>query len=132
MDDERREAEELRAPSPVDERASWLRHPRDLAVLYQWLLAELGLARQVTQVSGSDEQVEQAERVFRQLRGMLAQQGKLTSEDVRTVLEVVQQGGERVIEEANAVGDVGRSVRPRTDGQARYVRAMRDSDLAIP
>jgi pimeloyl-ACP methyl ester carboxylesterase len=27
------------------ERASWLRHPRDLAVLYQWLLAELGIAR---------------------------------------------------------------------------------------
>ena len=27
------------------ERASWLRHPRDLAVLYQWLLAELGVAR---------------------------------------------------------------------------------------
>src|SRR5436190_12193407 len=27
------------------ERAPWLRHPRDLAVLYPWMLAELGLAR---------------------------------------------------------------------------------------
>ncbi len=27
------------------ERAPWLRHPRDLAALYQWLLAELDLAR---------------------------------------------------------------------------------------
>jgi pimeloyl-ACP methyl ester carboxylesterase len=27
------------------ERAGWLRHPRDLAALYQWLLAELGLER---------------------------------------------------------------------------------------
>ena len=27
------------------ERAQWLRHPRDLAALYQWLLAELGIER---------------------------------------------------------------------------------------
>jgi phosphate starvation-inducible PhoH-like protein len=84
------------------------------------------------QVSGTDEQVEQAERVFQQLRGMLAQHGKLTAEDVRTVLDVVQKGGDRVVEQANAVGEPGgRFVRPRTDGQARYVRAMRDNDLVL-
>src|SRR5579862_5885884 len=27
------------------ERASWLRHPRDIAALYQWLLADLGVER---------------------------------------------------------------------------------------
>ncbi len=27
------------------ERATWLRHPRDLAALYQWLLAEIGVER---------------------------------------------------------------------------------------
>ena len=27
------------------ERAQWLRHPRDIAALYQWLLAELGIER---------------------------------------------------------------------------------------
>jgi pimeloyl-ACP methyl ester carboxylesterase len=27
------------------ERAAWLRHPRDIAALYQWLLAELGIER---------------------------------------------------------------------------------------
>jgi phosphate starvation-inducible PhoH-like protein len=83
------------------------------------------------QVSGTDEQVEQAERVFQQLRGMLAKQDKLTAEDVRTVLDVVQKGGDRVVEQASAVGDGGRFVRPRTDGQARYVRAMRDNDLTL-
>jgi pimeloyl-ACP methyl ester carboxylesterase len=31
--------------SEKSERAAWLRHPRDLAALYQWLLAELGLER---------------------------------------------------------------------------------------
>ena len=29
----------------VEERPGWLRHPRDLAALYQWLLAELGVER---------------------------------------------------------------------------------------
>src|SRR3984957_4571951 len=29
----------------TSERATWLRHPRDLAALYQWLLAELGVER---------------------------------------------------------------------------------------
>jgi phosphate starvation-inducible PhoH-like protein len=82
-------------------------------------------------VSGTDEQVEQAERVFQQLRSMLAKQGKLTGEDVRTVLAVVQQGGDRVVEQADSTGEVGRFVRPRTDGQARYVRAMNDHDLTL-
>ena len=84
------------------------------------------------QVSGTDEQVEQAERVFQQLRGMLAQHGKLTAEDVRTVLDVVQKGGDRVVAQPSAAGEPGgRFVRPRTDGQARYVRAMRDNDLTL-
>jgi pimeloyl-ACP methyl ester carboxylesterase len=29
----------------VEERPQWLRHPRDLAALYQWLLADLGVER---------------------------------------------------------------------------------------
>src|SRR5580704_13628899 len=47
-------------------------------------------------LKGTDEQVEQAQRVFGQLRTMLRQQGSLSAEDVRTVVEVVTQGGERV------------------------------------
>src|SRR3954454_12001944 len=31
--------------SGKSERGDWLRHPRDLAALYQWLLAELGAER---------------------------------------------------------------------------------------
>ena len=47
-------------------------------------------------LKGTDEQLSLAERVFGQLRQMLRQQGSLSSEDVRTVLEVVLQGGERI------------------------------------
>jgi phosphate starvation-inducible PhoH-like protein len=82
------------------------------------------------QVSGEDVQVEQAQRVFQQLRQMLKQQGKITSEDVRTVLAVVLQGGDRLAPQTDTAGE-SRFVRPRTDGQARYVRAMRDNDLTL-
>jgi phosphate starvation-inducible PhoH-like protein len=83
------------------------------------------------QVNGSEEQVEQAGRVFGQLRALLAKQGKITAEDVRTILELVQKGGDRLASRSNSVGEAGRFIRPRTDGQARYVRAMRDNDLVL-
>jgi phosphate starvation-inducible protein PhoH and related proteins len=83
-------------------------------------------------LKGTDEQLALGERVFGQLRTMLRQQGNLSQEDVRTVLEVVSQGGERLGPTTEKLADVGsRYVRPRTDGQARYVRAMRENDLTI-
>jgi phosphate starvation-inducible PhoH-like protein len=83
-------------------------------------------------LKGTDEQLAQATRVFDQLRRLLRQQGSLSSEDVKTVLEVVTQGGEAIGLPAEKTPETAsRYVRPRTDGQARYVRAMRDSDLTI-
>jgi phosphate starvation-inducible PhoH-like protein len=83
-------------------------------------------------VQGNEQQVEQAVRVFQQLRSILRQQGNITTEDVRVVLEVVQQGGERLAGPEEKVGEGGgRYLRPRTDGQGRYVRAMRESDLTL-
>jgi phosphate starvation-inducible PhoH-like protein len=81
---------------------------------------------------GSDEQLAQAERVFTQLRSLLRQQGSLSSEDVKTVLEVVTQGGERIGPAPDKPADGGsRFVRPRTDGQSRYVKALREYDLTV-
>ncbi|HTU23076.1 MAG TPA: PhoH family protein [Gemmataceae bacterium] len=83
-------------------------------------------------LKGSDEQLSVATRVFEQLRQMLHQQGSLSSEDVKTVLEVVTQGGDRIVlPTEKGTEAVGRFVRPRTDGQGRYVRALRENDLTI-
>jgi phosphate starvation-inducible PhoH-like protein len=83
-------------------------------------------------LKGSDEQLALAERVFGQLRQMLRQQGSLSSEDIKTVLEVVTQGGDRLGPQAERPAEAGsRFLRPRTDGQARYVRAMREHDLTL-
>jgi phosphate starvation-inducible PhoH-like protein len=93
-------------------------------------------------VRGSDEQIQQTERVFNQLRTLLRQQGSLTLEDIKTVLEVVTKGGDRIptgpVATATGTGPgmgavegSSRYVRPRTDGQGRYVRAMKEHDLTI-
>jgi phosphate starvation-inducible PhoH-like protein len=83
----------------------------------------------VIHVEGTEEQVNQAERVFGQLRLLLAKQGHLSAEDVRTVLSVVQRGGERGGPQNLTIVEGGRHVRPRTDGQGRYVQAMHDNDV---
>jgi phosphate starvation-inducible PhoH-like protein len=82
-------------------------------------------------IDGPQEQVEKAERAFEQLRQLVRRQGKLAPEDVRTVLEIVRHSGDRTAPENLAVLEGGRHVRPRTDGQARYVRAMQESDLTF-
>jgi len=84
------------------------------------------------QIEGDPEQVSRAERVFVQLRQMLRKEGKVSIEEIRTVIEVVQAGADVPAAGENvALADFGRYLRPRTDGQARYVRAMRDHDLTI-
>jgi phosphate starvation-inducible PhoH-like protein len=81
---------------------------------------------------GTDEQIAQADRVFQQLRHLLRQQGSLSAEDIKTVLEVVTQGGERLGPTTDRAGEgVSRYVRPRTDGQSRYVKALRDHDMTV-
>lgn len=84
-------------------------------------------------IKGDDEQVEQAERVFQQLRYLVERQGSLSTEDVQVALEVVLQGGERLVPTPTPTGEItgGRFVRPRTDGQARYVHAMHENDLVL-
>jgi phosphate starvation-inducible protein PhoH and related proteins len=87
-------------------------------------------------VKGTDEQVDLVQRVLRQLRGLVSRQGSLSLEDVRTILEVIQQGGDRLPAgpppgAGGGEAAVSRFVRPRTDGQSRYVRAMRDHDMTL-
>jgi phosphate starvation-inducible PhoH-like protein len=90
-------------------------------------------------IKGTEEQCALAQRVFDELRRILRRQENLTSEDVRTVLEVVLQGGERLNgatdktadAPASNLGGGGKYLRPRTDGQARYVKAMKENDLTL-
>ena len=83
------------------------------------------------QIDGEAGEVEQAERVFAQLRQLLQRQQMLTSENVRTVLASSQKneptsGTPPLTALAN-----NRNVRPRTEGQTRYVQAMKENDVVF-
>jgi phosphate starvation-inducible PhoH-like protein len=83
------------------------------------------------QMDGPEEAVSHVERAFQQLRSILRSQGKITAEDVRTVVEVVRHGSEPISSPKASVTDSGKYLRPRTDGQGRYVQALRENDVTI-
>lgn len=85
----------------------------------------------VVQIDGPAEAAEQAERTFQQLRLVLRKSGKLMAEDVRTVLEVIRGNDVRGGTTSLAVTDTGKYMRPRTDGQGRYVQAMKTHDVVL-
>jgi phosphate starvation-inducible PhoH-like protein len=83
-------------------------------------------------IDGEETATAEAERAFQQLRSVLRKQGKLTPEDVRTVIEVVHGSTERGAASASVtVMESGRHLRPRTDGQGRYVQALKGHDLVL-
>lgn len=86
---------------------------------------------ETVQIDGAPAQVEQADRVFQQLRQLLQRQQPLTAENVRTVLAAAHKGeaggGAQVL---TALAN-NRHVRPRTDGQSRYIQAMKDNDVVF-
>jgi phosphate starvation-inducible PhoH-like protein len=83
------------------------------------------------QFDGTEEQVGQAERAFQQLRTVLRKQGKLTAEDVKTILDVVRGGDPRGIHPTVTTMEGGKALRPRTDGQGRYVHALKTNDVVL-
>jgi len=84
-------------------------------------------------IEGSEQAVDQAERVYHQLRKILRHNQQLTVQDIRTVVEIVRIGGSA---DTKAVGRLnsaegGRFLRPRTDGQARYISLMRENEIVV-
>jgi phosphate starvation-inducible PhoH-like protein len=107
--------------------------PRDqyLRTIRDALGVRLVARGDMLQIDGPPEVADQAERAFQQLRALLRRHGKLTAEDVRTVIEVVHGGTERGSGGSVTMLETGRHLRPRTDGQGRYVQAMKSHDMVI-
>lgn len=108
-------------------------------------------------IRGSEEAVDQAEKVFNALRAELRKVGSLTMEGVRVLMEKSLGGEGRIL---TLVPDRGepqsapthnpaasptphhhagqaspspalRAVRARTEGQARYLKALRENDIVV-
>ncbi len=105
--------------------------PRDsyLRMLRDALGVKLVARGDTLQIEGSPEAVERTERAVQQLRQLLRRRGRLQAEDVRTVLDVVSSSGDS--SGHLTMMESGRSVRARTDGQGRYVQALRTHDVVL-
>lgn len=104
---------------------------QNLRMLKENLDARLVARGDTIQMTGTEDQVTHAERVIDQLRHLLASRGTLSAEDVRSVLSVIPGAAERDGAQQLAVVDAGRFARPRTDGQAHYVKVLQDKDLVL-
>ena len=93
-------------------------------------------------VRGEQSEVDQVERVFKELIYVLGKNGNLTSHDVDTVLDLVTMTGEGAAERAGAA--IGREdedsvvlfsksevIRARTPGQKEYVKHVRINDIVF-
>src|SRR3954471_15806540 len=105
-------------------RDQYLRQVRDAMGVK--VLARHGEVR----VEGEPERVAQARQVFEDLRGLYRRQRSISSGEVADVIESALRGagdanGQVSIREGNRV------VRPRTDGQARYLHSLRDFELVF-
>ena len=81
-------------------------------------------------VQGDEADVIKATAVLEELRKRLRKEGSLNAEAVEQVLRRVASGQEKLSTQPIGVGG-GRSILPRTQGQADYVQAIRDNALVF-
>jgi len=106
-------------------RDQYLRQVRD--VLQVRVLARNGHIS----LEGEPEQVARATQVFNHLRRLIEEHGAITPADVTTVLDSTQPGAQADSLPSTELVQGKRRVRPRTDGQSRYVKAIREHDLVL-
>jgi phosphate starvation-inducible PhoH-like protein len=82
-------------------------------------------------VEGSEESVRKATGVLEQLRALANRQSDFSAEDVDQLLVKATGNGALAEHKPIDVMQAGRTVRPRTQGQADFVRAITEFDLVF-
>jgi phosphate starvation-inducible PhoH-like protein len=96
---------------------------------------ELGVSISVqngqVHIEGDQAAVACATEVLDELQQYAGQHGTLTSDDVNRILAAVRSGEAPSAHPPIEVFKVGRQIRPRTPGQARYVESIRDYNVVL-
>src|SRR3954471_3975005 len=106
-------------------RDQYLRQVRD--ALGVKVLARHGEVR----VEGEPERVAQARRVFEELRVLYRRKRAISAGEVAELIETAVRGESAAGPDSVTVLEGSRQVRARTEGQARYLRALRDHELVF-
>lgn len=82
-------------------------------------------------VEGEADRVEQARKVFEELRDRFRKHVPFTSGDVAELVETILHPSSGPKSDNVEIREGNRLVRPKSDGQARYLRALRDNALVF-
>lgn len=82
-------------------------------------------------VQGDEDAVIKATAVLEQLRAVIGREGPLDSRQVAQLIHSVAGGEARSASESSIDVRNGRTIRPRTKGQSKYVEAIRRHDLVF-
>jgi phosphate starvation-inducible protein PhoH and related proteins len=82
-------------------------------------------------IEGEEPAVVKATGVFEQLREIADRQGEIAEHDVDRILGTVTGASPMVDHPPIGVLKAGRSVRPKTPGQAEYIRSMAEHDIVF-
>jgi phosphate starvation-inducible PhoH-like protein len=82
-------------------------------------------------VEGDSERVELARLVFEELRSQFRRNHPVTGTDVADLIDSVMNAGDSDRPEHFEIREGSRSVKPRTDGQSRYIKALKENELVF-
>jgi phosphate starvation-inducible PhoH-like protein len=82
-------------------------------------------------IEGDSERIEQARRIFEGLRSLYRVRKAVSSSDVSELIDLTLQAQESDQPGALEIREGNRSVRPRSEGQARYIRALLQNELVF-
>lgn len=117
-----------------DEEASILFgiNDKNLRVLRSMFDVKIVARNGILKFEGEIDQVEKLTEVINSLIKIIRTSGKLEEEDTNVVVENIKRGTYQIQpEQAIEVFIKGQPIRPKTEGQAKYVNAIRDNDLVF-
>lgn len=106
-------------------RDQYLRQVRD--ALKVKVVARHGEVR----VEGDSERVELARQVFEQLRDLYQRKRAITSDEVADAIDAVLNVADPERSSQVEIREGKQIVRPRTDGQGRYLRSLKENELVF-
>jgi len=111
------------------------RHDENLRVMANEFDARLVARGNVIFVRGTREQVEVVSEALEHLERMAKSGQQVTRSDVKYIAQMVKEGrgweAESLAEDVILISDRGKPIRPKTEGQRKYVEAMRNYDIVF-
>lgn len=86
-------------------------------------------------IIGDEPNISIAEKLILELSEILKREGRLTKRDIRYAIKLISEGQEHMMKEllndAICITSSGKTLKPKTIGQKRYINAMRENDVVF-